>query len=106
MRRYSDREPAQRHAVASVLPGLVPPQRALEFLHARAAASAELHEHLRQVHKAVASERGPLADYGRLALEWGLRFSAMQREWAEWAACQLGATHVASSGDSGTAGAE
>jgi PadR family transcriptional regulator AphA len=27
--------------------------------------------------------------YGRLALEWGLRFSAMQREWADWAVKQI-----------------
>ncbi len=71
--------------------GLVPPERAQEFLHARAAAAGQLHEHLRQVEKDLDSEQGPLADYGRLALEWGLRFSAMQREWAEWAAGQLGA---------------
>ncbi|WP_329056842.1 hypothetical protein OG738_26210 [Amycolatopsis sp. NBC_01488] len=27
--------------------------------------------------------------YGRLVLEWGKRFSAMQREWAEWAVKQI-----------------
>jgi PadR family transcriptional regulator AphA len=27
--------------------------------------------------------------YGRLVLEWGKRFSAMQREWAEWAVKQV-----------------
>lgn len=27
--------------------------------------------------------------YGRLVLEWGKRFSAMQREWAEWAVEQI-----------------
>jgi hypothetical protein len=30
-----------------------------------------------------------ITDAGRLALEWGLRFSAMQREWAEWAGDRL-----------------
>jgi DNA-binding PadR family transcriptional regulator len=30
-----------------------------------------------------------LSRYGRMALEWGLRFSAMRRDWAEWAAGQL-----------------
>lgn len=28
--------------------------------------------------------------YGRLVLEWGKRFSAMQRGWAEWAIKQVG----------------
>ncbi|WIY01673.1 PadR family transcriptional regulator [Amycolatopsis mongoliensis] len=27
--------------------------------------------------------------YGRLVLEWGKRFSAMQREWADWAVEQI-----------------
>ena len=30
-----------------------------------------------------------LSVYGRLALEWGLRFTRMRGEWAEWAAEQL-----------------
>jgi DNA-binding PadR family transcriptional regulator len=69
--------------------GLVPPDQAEEFLHARAAAAAALHQHLRQLRQTLADEHDPLAEYGRLALEWGLRFSAMQRDWAEWAADQL-----------------
>jgi hypothetical protein len=31
---------------------------------------------------------GDLSVYGRIALEYGLRFSTMQREWAEWAAAR------------------
>jgi hypothetical protein len=27
--------------------------------------------------------------YGRIALEYGLRFNAMRQEWAEWAAQQI-----------------
>jgi len=30
-----------------------------------------------------------LSRYGRIALEFGLRFTAMRRDWAEWAANQL-----------------
>jgi PadR family transcriptional regulator AphA len=29
------------------------------------------------------------ARYGRLALEWGLRLGAMQREWVDWAVKQI-----------------
>lgn len=69
--------------------GLVPPGQAQAFLHARVAAAADLHQQLQQVRQTTADEHDPLAEYGRLALEWGLRFSAMQRDWAEWAADQL-----------------
>ncbi|GAA5057881.1 PadR family transcriptional regulator [Nocardia callitridis] len=30
-----------------------------------------------------------LSTYGRIALEWGLRYNAMNQEWAEWAITQL-----------------
>ncbi|MBV9325104.1 MAG: PadR family transcriptional regulator [Chloroflexi bacterium] len=72
--------------------GLVPPEQAQAFLHARAHAAAALHQDLRQLRQTLADEHGPLAEYGRLALEWGLRFSVMQRDWAEWAADQLRGT--------------
>jgi DNA-binding PadR family transcriptional regulator len=72
--------------------GLVPPEQAQAFLHARSAAAAELHQHLGQLRQTLIDEHDPLAEYGRLALEWGLRFSAMQRDWAEWAADQLRGT--------------
>ncbi|MFF3253660.1 hypothetical protein ACFYWP_22210 [Actinacidiphila glaucinigra] len=35
-------------------------------------------------------EGGDLAFYGRLTLEWGLRFTRMQQEWAAWAAEHIG----------------
>jgi hypothetical protein len=34
-------------------------------------------------------ERPPPPDFARIALEYGLRFNAMRREWAEWAAEQI-----------------
>ncbi|MEY9849100.1 PadR family transcriptional regulator [Streptacidiphilus sp. MAP5-3] len=69
--------------------GLVPSERAQEFLRERAAASADMHERLRGVERSLVTEQGSLAVHGRLALEWGLRFSRMQSEWATWAAEQL-----------------
>jgi DNA-binding PadR family transcriptional regulator len=68
---------------------VVEPSAAREFLRGQAEAAAEYHEELRKVQDAIADQGGPLADYGRLTLEWGLRFTTMQREWADWAYAQL-----------------
>ncbi|MBF9066726.1 PadR family transcriptional regulator [Streptacidiphilus fuscans] len=69
--------------------GLVPTERGQEFLRERAVAAADMHERLRELERSLATEEGPLAVHGRLALEWGLRYSRMQEEWATWAAEQL-----------------
>lgn len=51
-------------------------------------------EILREIEKNVDWEAGDnLATYGRLALEWGLRFTKMQREWADWALERIDAEH-------------
>lgn len=71
--------------------GMVPLEEAQGFLLGRAEAAAEMHERLRGVERSIAGEVGPLAVHGRIALEWGLRYSAMQDEWARWAAAQLAA---------------
>jgi len=51
-------------------------------------ASTEQEEY-RQIDKAVDWNAGPLATYGRIAFEYGVRLAAMEREWAEWAATYL-----------------
>ncbi|SEL28361.1 PadR family transcriptional regulator [Streptacidiphilus jiangxiensis] len=71
--------------------GLVPTEQGREFLLGRAAAAAEMHDRLRDVEGSLTDEQGPLAVHGRIALEWGLRYSTMQNEWARWAAQQLDA---------------
>ena len=68
---------------------VVEPEQAVEFLRRRAEQAAEYHDELSKIQQAIAGESGPLADYGRLTLEWGLRFTAMQRDWADWAQDQL-----------------
>lgn len=68
---------------------VVEPEQAREFLRRRAEQATEYHDELSAIQAAIAAESGPLADYGRLTLEWGLRFTAMQRDWAEWARDQL-----------------
>jgi hypothetical protein len=49
------------------------------------------HTTLRQImDSADWTEAGMLTANGRLALEFGLRFTAMREEWARWAAKQIG----------------
>lgn len=51
-------------------------------------------EILQKIEETVDWENGGnLATYGRIALEWGLRFTKMQREWAEWALERIEAEH-------------
>lgn len=66
------------------------PAQAEEFLKHRAARAAEYHRELLAIKDQIAGESGPLTEYGRLTLEWGLRFTDMQRDWAEWAMGELG----------------
>ena len=66
--------------------GMLTPEQAQDYLNDRATVAAELQAELRELAKTVDPGSGPLAVYGRLALEWALRYSAMQQEWATWAA--------------------
>ncbi|MGJ6962495.1 PadR family transcriptional regulator [Streptosporangium sp. G11] len=68
--------------------GMVDPAQAGAYLARQGAVAAEQYERLSRIRPLTeGSER--LSVYGRLALEWGLRASAMQREWAEWAAREI-----------------
>lgn len=69
--------------------GEVDPAEAEAYLRARVAAATEYHDELSRVREEIATESAALAVYGRLALEWGLRYTTMQREWAEWAIAKL-----------------
>src|SRR5882757_3502323 len=64
---------------------LVTAQDAVVYLHKQANHAANQHNELAALQEALADEDGNLAVYGRIALEWGLRFTAMSRDWAEWA---------------------
>ncbi|MFF4777832.1 PadR family transcriptional regulator [Microtetraspora fusca] len=63
----------------------VEPDQARQYLRDQAAAAAKQHEGLTKIREIIADGQDALSVYGRIAVEWGLRFSAMQREWAEWA---------------------
>jgi len=71
--------------------------------------AAETHAALERLEESLEWGDNGLAVYGRLALEYGLRQSAMQEEWARWAAAQvetLSAAPARSGGTEGRGGAE
>jgi DNA-binding PadR family transcriptional regulator len=70
--------------------GIVDKEQAEEFLRKREAAAIEYHNSLLATREEIAPQTVDLAVYGRIALEWGLRFTEMQREWAVWAQAELG----------------
>ncbi|WP_371476783.1 PadR family transcriptional regulator [Kitasatospora sp. NBC_00315] len=69
--------------------GVLTPEQAREYLQWLADISAEGHDRLRTVEESVGWDEDDLSVYGRIALEYGLRFNAMRRDWAEWAAGQI-----------------
>ncbi|HEX3781981.1 MAG TPA: PadR family transcriptional regulator [Pseudonocardiaceae bacterium] len=60
-----------------------------EYLRRRSAQATAYHAELRAIQDRIAGDSGPLSEYGRLTLEWGLRYTAMQHDWADWALEQL-----------------
>lgn len=66
--------------------GVLTPLEALTYLETEAVRAAAQHEELKRVEAVVDWGDDPLSVNGRLALEYGLRFSAMREEWARWAA--------------------
>ena len=74
--------------------GSVRPDQARAYL-ARMGKVAEVREkRLAEVESSIDWGEDNQSFYGRLVLEWGKRFSAMQREWAEWAAEQVRVTRA------------
>ncbi len=62
--------------------------QAREYLERQAVVAARSHQSLLGLRDVVAGS-DPLKTYGRIALEYGLRLTSMQREWAEWAAGEI-----------------
>jgi PadR family transcriptional regulator AphA len=71
---------------------LVDNDQADAYLKKRATVSADYHDALQKIADDIPNPGGPLAVSGRIALEWGLRYTRMQREWAEWAVEELANT--------------
>ncbi|MCT9003604.1 PadR family transcriptional regulator [Streptomyces rhizosphaerihabitans] len=69
--------------------GVLTPEQAHGYLAELIELSDQGYQSLRRLEESVDWDDGGLSVYGRIALEYGLRFNAMRREWAEWAAGQI-----------------
>jgi DNA-binding PadR family transcriptional regulator len=69
--------------------GVLTPDQGRQYLRWLADISAQGHDRLQAVQESVGWDDDNLSAHGRIALEYGLRFNAMRREWAEWAAEQI-----------------
>lgn len=69
--------------------GVLTPVEAGTYLSLEAARAAAGHGALEQLDASVDWGDDQISVYGRLALEYGLRLTAMQEEWARWAAEQI-----------------
>ncbi|MFE7166137.1 PadR family transcriptional regulator [Streptomyces sp. NPDC057616] len=69
--------------------GVLTPGQARGYLTELEEMSAAEGESLRQLSETVDWGDDQLSVHGRIALEYGLRFNAMRREWAHWAAAQI-----------------
>ncbi|GAA0372890.1 PadR family transcriptional regulator [Actinoallomurus spadix] len=69
--------------------GVLDAEEARSYLRGRAESADRRHRALTELREVVAQGDDPLSVHGLLALEWGLRFAATQRDWAEWAEREL-----------------
>ncbi|MGW0083281.1 PadR family transcriptional regulator [Streptomyces sp. NPDC003393] len=65
--------------------GVLTPEQARGYLAELVDLSDQACEDLRALMESIDWEDGNLSVYGRMVLEYGLRFNAMRREWAQWA---------------------
>ncbi|MFF0144782.1 PadR family transcriptional regulator [Amycolatopsis sulphurea] len=65
--------------------GEVEPAQAREYVRRQGAEAEEQAERLDALDEAIPWDDSDRSFYGRLVLEWGKRYAAMQREWADWA---------------------
>jgi PadR family transcriptional regulator, regulatory protein AphA len=94
LRRWLTETEPQRNVRSEVLLrvfflGVVSREQAQSYLADLATRFATEENTLRELENAVEWDESDLSLYGRIALEYGLRFNAMRREWAEWAADQV-----------------
>ncbi|MEU8780625.1 PadR family transcriptional regulator [Streptomyces sp. NPDC048637] len=66
--------------------GIVTPLEAQTFLLHQAERAARARTTLEHLEETAEWDEEMISVYGRIALEYGLRISAMQEEWARWAA--------------------
>jgi PadR family transcriptional regulator AphA len=69
--------------------GVVPPAHARDYLSGIETRTAKAGAELTALEASIDWDDNDLSVYGRIAMEWGKRFYAMNREWAEWALTQI-----------------
>ncbi|MEC3917841.1 PadR family transcriptional regulator [Nocardia sp. CDC160] len=69
--------------------GVVPREQALAYLADMEQHSSAAHEELTELERQIDWDDSNLSRYGRIALEYGERITALNREWARWAIEQL-----------------
>jgi DNA-binding PadR family transcriptional regulator len=74
-------------------------EQARAYLIQRAEWAVAHHAELRRLEESLEWDEGMLSVNGRLALEYGLRLTAMQEDWARWAAEQIAAPEQPSAAD-------
>lgn len=67
----------------------ITPDQARSYLTELMKLSEQEHEGLRRLADSIDWGDDPLSVNGKIALEYGLRFNAMRREWAAWATDQI-----------------
>jgi len=85
-------EPARRSAglLRVFFLDVLSPEQGVEYLARQAAEAAGRHARLQALSDAIDwSGQDTISTNGRLALEYGLRLTAMYEEWAQWAAQQV-----------------
>ncbi|MFG2138799.1 PadR family transcriptional regulator [Streptomyces sp. NPDC048650] len=78
--------------------GVLTPLEARTYLLSRAEAASRSHGALERLDENIPWDDDMISVYGRLALEYGLRQTAMQEEWARWAAEEVGRAKVTTAG--------
>ena len=69
--------------------GAVAPGQARAYLATMGETARVREKRLEELEASIDWGEDNASVYGRLALEWGKRYSAMYREWADWAAAQI-----------------
>lgn len=69
--------------------GTLTPEQQIGALEEMAANAGNDRENLERLLAATPWDDSDFSRYGRLALEWGLRFARMRQEWAAWSIDRL-----------------
>ncbi|WP_157574380.1 PadR family transcriptional regulator [Nocardia jejuensis] len=69
--------------------GAMPPEHARDYLTGIGERTAKDQGELAALKSSIDWDESDLSTYGRIAMEWGERYHAMNQEWARWALAQL-----------------